>query len=638
MSGICGIVQWDGSLVRGEWIRGMQAEAAYRGPDGSWVELAGAAGVGYQSREITPESVGERQPVVHRASGVMVAVDARLDNREEMIGELGEQLRELGGSGDGSGVVSVTDAQLVLASYLRWGERCAERLLGDYAFSVWDARNAAVVLCRDAMGMRSLYYRDERERVIWATEVKQILAVPGVDAEINETAVATHLSGAHVPLGMSFYRGIEQVEPAHVVVVRQGKRSNRRYWEVDSGARVRYRDEREYGERFREIFVQAVEDRLRSVKPVGISLSGGMDSGSVASTVGWLYEHGESRRRPEFRAYSWAFEKLSQCDERAVSGIVAERYRIPVTDIAADDAWPLRDYPHHGPPRDTPFFGIFQVLLDHTVNAAARDGVGVLLSGDRGDLMVGGSVMDLPGLFAGRHWASLSREFAAFRDVAGLPAHRAAWSALVRPALARGANAVGIRARAKQRLWNPQLPPHVRSDFIRRAVDPAYLPYSLSSSAADRAARARHRYVFAELHMDGMVWSERTNAQAGVGFADAWSDRRIAEFVLSVPSHVVHRLSEPKRILRSAMDGIMPPDALAAARKVIPRPLYLYALRDGSRDTVVAHTRRMECDRYGWIDEKEFHRNVMRVLEGEIDQYDLWPALSLEMWMRRYFG
>ena len=408
------MVRWDGGGVEGGWVESMVEAVHVAGPGrGGAARGRGQVGLGYLAQHVTPESVREVQPLV--AGDVVVVADARIDNRTELGSWLGREVGEW------------TDVELILEAYRAWGVECAARLVGDFAFVVWDGARQRLFGARDALGMRSLVYRAEAGRTLFATEVKQILAVPGVPARIFEPAVGVYLSGPYMPPEWTFYEGIERLAPAHALVVEGGEKRVWRYWDVDPGHRIRYRREEEYAEHFLEVFREAVRARLRSVHPVGLLLSGGVDSGSVAAVAGSLLRSGEAEC-PEFRAYSFAFEELVECDERAVSGPLAEHWGIPVTDVPADDLWPLKDYPDHGPDRDDPYLFYYQPLLDACLDAARADGCALVLSGDRGDEVVGDWIYDETGLFLTGRWGTLRRELTAAhgggrRQSASFPAH-----------------------------------------------------------------------------------------------------------------------------------------------------------------------------------------------------------------------
>ncbi len=359
MSGICGLINLDGAPVEAGTLQKMAEAASHRGPDGIRYWRGGGAGLAHLALNLTPESHGEKQPLVGRRGDLVVVADARVDNRGELARALGRDLLA-----DGSSEEAPTDAQLILAAYRRWGEGCAGRIVGDFAFVVWDAKHRRLFAARDAMGMRALYYRAEpRRRVVFGTEAKQVLAAPGVPARIFEPAVGAHLAGPYGRPEWSFYEGISQLAPAHALSVDERGHRTWRYWDIDPERRIEYSTQEEYVEHFWEVFSEAVGCRLRTTKPVGILLSGGVDSGSIASTAGWLMRRNGKDLPPDFRAYSWAFDKLPECDERHISGGIAEHYGFPVTEVMAEEAWPLKGYPAHGPDRDEPFIGVYQPLL-----------------------------------------------------------------------------------------------------------------------------------------------------------------------------------------------------------------------------------------------------------------------------------
>ncbi|TVQ41330.1 MAG: asparagine synthetase B family protein, partial [Spirochaetaceae bacterium] len=534
-----------------------------------------------------------------------------------------------------------SDAELMLAVMLRHPDRGPERLLGDFACALWDGRNRRLRLARDAMGMRSLYYRVEPRRVLFATELKQILAADGVPRQLNEQAVAWHLAGMQTPPGIVFYQGIDEVRPAEEVVFdAHGRRSSRIFWRPDPAHRIRYRSEQDYAEQLRDLLLEAMRCRLRARSPVGVSLSGGMDSASLASAAGWLRERGEDL--PAMRAYSWAFHQLVQCDERENVYRVANRYAIPVTEIPAEQTWPLVDYPQHGPHEDDPFFGMYQAFIERVLSLAAADGVTVMFYGDRGDLMCGGDVADVTGMLLAARFGEARAELARLSQLTGLSRFAAVKRYLIRPLISQSMPRPLLSALRAARRGPDGLPsraaPHVRADFLRRAAaGPEYSPDSDSRHPLSAARRRRLLHVLSPLAMRVAAWSERTCAAFGIAYADPWSDRRIAEFVLAAPQHLLHRAVEPKRLARRAMQGIMPAQAIRSAAKIVPGPLYEGALREQAYRTVVDLLTDSRAARLGFIDQTALRARFEQFVRGEERIFDLWSTLTLETWLRRYW-
>ncbi len=639
MSGICGIVRLDRGPVSRDELERMAQRAVYRGPHGIEYYCRGSVGVACLSLDTTPDGTGACRPVVTEAGRVVLAADVRLDNRSECIAEAAMQ-RDLPEGLHAPGATP-RDAEVMLAVLARFEESGPARMLGDFAYALWDDRRRELRLARDAMGMRALYFRVEPTRVLFASELKQILAADGVPRKLNETAVAWHLAGMQTPPGNAFYQGIEDLRPGEEVTVgHDGQLRRRVFWEPNPAHRIRYRNEQDYREHMRELLVESVRCRLRARSPVGISLSGGMDSASVASVAGLLRERGENL--PALRAYCWAFSDLPECDERENSARVTNRYGITSSDIPAEETWPLIAYPDHGPHEDDPFFGMYQAFIERGLSMAQADGVSTMLYGDRGDLICGGDVNDLPGLLGAGRFADGHAELNAIAREAGRSRSAIVKRDLIRPIVLQSIPRPLLRslraANARAAGTSSGAAAHVRAGFLKQAGLPERSPVETQADYwRSPAQRRRYLHVFAPLVMRVATWTERTCAAFGIGFVSPWSDRRIAEFVLAIPQHILHRVGEPKRLLRRAMHGIMPAQAIAAAVKTNHAPLYDGALRERAYRTVTELLTDTHVGRLGFIDERALKGAFERFVHRKGPSVDIWPTLALEWWLRRYW-
>ena len=643
MSGICGIIHFDGTPVEKGELERMAMRAAYRGTGGMYYHCDGPVGVACLELDTTPDGSGACRPLIERDRRLLFAADARLDNRGECAAAIQR-----------AGADRATDAELMLGMLLLPGRKAPGRLIGDFAYALWDGRRDELRLARDPMGVRSLYYRVEPRRVLFATEVGQILAAGGVPRRLNERTVAWHLSGMQTPPGCVFYEGIEEVKPGEeVTIASSAAPHSRAFWRPDPERRLHYREEREYAEELRELLTEAVRCRLRTRTPAGISLSGGVDSSTVASVAGWL--HGREAGVPAMHAYSWVFTDLPECDESDNIYRVADHFGIPVTPIPAEETYPLVDEAANRPHEDDPFTSMFQPFMHRALSAAAREGVSVMCYGFRGDVMCGGNVNDVPGMLRAGHWRQARDELGALSRVMSLSPAATLRRYVVQPVLAdllpsrarvagrqalqrfRGARAGqvnhGLRTGPARRAAA-----HVRDDFLLQAGLPSLEPVLHAAKGWPRMA-ARHRYihVFSPLVMRGVMYAERVSAAHGIAIADPWSDRRIAEFILACPQHCVDSALEVKRLARRAVEGIMPPDAIRAASKVSPEPLYLEALRRQAHDTVIDLITDSRCADLGFIDEAMLRDRFARFVRGEAPSFDLWSTLCLELWLRRYW-
>src|SRR5271166_2728951 len=286
VSGIAGIVHLDGSPINACILQRMTDAIARRGPNRSGTWVNGSAGLGHRMLCTTPEALGERQPLCDERGQVCLVLDGRVDNREE----LGKALET-----KGARLRDRTDAEIVLKSYLYWGEDAPVRILGDFAFAIWDARHNALFCARDVFGIRPFNYYCGGDFVVIASELHQLFGDLRVKRIANEGMVAEYLSAQITHCEETLWEGILRLPAAHLMWVRSGSIAKRRYWDFDFAKEIRYKDDEAYAGHFLDLFREAIRCRLRSCGPIGSYLSGGLDSSSVCVVANELLHHQPGR-------------------------------------------------------------------------------------------------------------------------------------------------------------------------------------------------------------------------------------------------------------------------------------------------------------------------------------------------------
>lgn len=630
MINACGLVTFNGAAVSRHVTERMAAAAPHLvGVDGvsSWEGIGAAfshaTSAGYHD--------GTKQPVV--VDDVVCVADARIDNRAELRADLGLAL-----TADGH----MSDALLIALAYRRWGGECAARLLGDFAMVVWDTQRRCLFSARDAMGSRPLYYRAEPGRVLVATGAGQILAAPGVSREPDEAALIADIAGLYALPSMTPFRGIDQLAPGHALTADADGYRVRRYWDIDPDQRIRHRHAADYAEDLRELLAAAVRDRIGDSKTVGMFLSGGLDATSVASTAAEILRT-DRGSTDDLRAYSWAFDDLSDDDERRVSRIVSDAHGIAVTDVHGDDAWPLHSLTAHAPHLDDPFIWLYQPLVDRTLTAARQEDISVMLTTDRGDEMVGNWVYDDLGLLLAGRLPSIWADLRAFTEPRHLrprsyirqrlarPLLETAWPPHVWPSLRRG---VIDRGRVRVRRPPAWVPPNAARRVDLGDIMRSFAP---TTTIRDHARRERYASVF---HPDSLRIArlrQRTFARHGLTYADPWGDRRIAAFVCAIPQWRVQRHARPKLLTQEAMRGVVPEAARRSPSRASPVGLFRRAFNE--RETTTVH-RLLDDSRAasaGWLDAEALRASFDSYLRGEDQQHDFWHPLCVEMWLRRWW-
>ena len=251
-------------------------------------------GSGHRVRSVSPVSCGvsllsrERKanPVVDPLGNVLV-FDGRLDNRQDLLATV-----------DTAGITSeCPDSTLVLAAWRTWGHAFASRLQGDFALALFDSRRRRLVLARDPVGCRPLYYWTDGRTFLFASEIKAILTHGGVSREPNRDLLADFFLLERLPYdddGRTFFQDVQAVRPGYCVGVTSQGISEERFWDFDLRSQVRYARYADYAERLRELLIQAVKRRMRSIHPVAVAVSGGLDSSIVLCIADDLQRSGSA--------------------------------------------------------------------------------------------------------------------------------------------------------------------------------------------------------------------------------------------------------------------------------------------------------------------------------------------------------
>ena len=278
MSVIAGIVRFSGELIHAADLEpaAQRLAAPGLGEAAHWIE--GSAGLLVRQRFITHEDLAERQPWVGGAGRLVLVYDGRLDNRDEVASLLGISLK-----GD-----VVPDGRLLLAALERWGEAALPRLIGDFALALWDAQKRRLLLARDQLGSRTLYYHQGAGFVAFATTYRALLALPGVPKKVDELGIADFLIlNVQHPVE-TFYEGVRRVPGASIALFDGKGLQLTRYWNPEPKRMLRLSSDEEYVEAARELLERAVSCRLRAKDGIASTMSGGLDSSAVASTAARL--------------------------------------------------------------------------------------------------------------------------------------------------------------------------------------------------------------------------------------------------------------------------------------------------------------------------------------------------------------
>jgi asparagine synthase (glutamine-hydrolysing) len=613
MSGIVGLWDFQRRQVEPRQLRAMLERLNHRGPDGSDIWWREGVGLGHCALWTTPESLHEVMPLRDPDGQFVITADARIDNREELYLLLG-----LTGSEREKG-----DGYIILQSYLQWGSRCPEYLLGDFAFAIWDEPQQRLFCARDHMGIKPFYYSYKPGYgFAIASEIKSLLILPWVTEHLYEERIIDYLLGEFEDKEHTFYQDVYRLPPATsmLVNVQVGLRQAT-YWSLTPEQELHLPNDHDYVDAFRSLFQEAVTCRLRSTGPVGSHLSGGLDSSSVTCMAKKI------QPKPELHTFSNVFESVHECDERPyIQAVLQEGDYIPHF-VAADQLGPLSDSEYIYSFHDEAYYGPTHFLVWGLNRAVQQTGIRVVLDGFDGDTVLSHGTGWLHELAHRGEWEHFATEIL---DLAsGSQSQRRIFQTFGAPHLQKWAQKkdwASFSSHAQHiskllpvpivTLWlsygfKPLLPDLLKEKWLywrtgthsnywwnRQLFDAGRVT---NTHLAQRVEKARQkeelppkseRQHHAHTLTTGLIPSmmeliDLSAAACSIEARHPFFDRRLVEFCLALPPQQKLNQGWTRRILRRSMHGILPEKVRLRRSKSNMEPSFTYGLCQVNRKELV---------------------------------------------------
>ncbi|NET04898.1 MAG: lasso peptide isopeptide bond-forming cyclase [Symploca sp. SIO2B6] len=552
MSAIVGIYYFDGRSVEKESLGKMVDILAHRGSDGASIWNTGSVGLGHRMLWTTPESLLEKLPFVNQTGNLVITADARVDNRDQLIPALGLSNHP---------AEKITDSQIILAAYEKWGEQCLEKLIGDFAFVIWDGRKQQLFCARDPMGIKPFYYYRSKDVFVFASEIKAILCLPEVPRRLNELKVAYYLEMFCEDQEITFYQDIFRLPAANYLSIGCTKKIQlKSYWSLDTKREIRLKSNQEYAEAFREVFTEAVGCRLRSAFPVGSTLSGGLDSSSIACTARQILSNCGNQQLHTFSAIfpSLPKEELRFIDERHYMNAVKALGGFVPHDVQADQLNPLIDILWQD---EEPILAPNLYMHQGLYQCANQQGVRVFLDGIDGDSAVSHGWSYLTELTYTGRWQTLMQEVKAAARRCHLPRRLILKKYAFDPLVLEPVSYLGQWLRRITKTQEPSS--KLISKAFAQRVGLVEHSQGYLSSIPELALSSRQQHwlsLTTGLYPHVMEIADKTTARFSLEGRYPFFDRRVMEFCLALPSNQKFRQGWSRAILRFAMTDILPPE------------------------------------------------------------------------------
>ena len=638
MCGIAGLFDLDAPArdpAPATMAQRMADTLAHRGPDGSdaWQDAEAGIGLAHRRLAIVDLSPAGRQPMHSADSRFVITYNGEVYNFEDLRVEL---------TGLGHNFRSTSDTEVMLAGFMQWGvETTVARLIGMFAFAVFDRSERKLYLVRDRLGVKPLYWTIAKGTLLFGSELRALMQHPSFERDVDHEAIAALAAYSYIPAPATVFRNVFKLQPGEMLTASSSGVDATRYWRIEDVIRSRGQgayDLADARDALDALLRDSVRRRMVADVPVGAFLSGGIDSSLVVSLM-------QAQSTSRVRSFTIGFED-SAYDESHIARAVADHLQTEHTEIRLDERAALDLVPQIPDWFDEPFADSSQ-LPTFLVSRATRQHVTVALSGDGGDE-----------LFAGYPkyawleciWGSLGKLPHPVRNLAGgtlaaLP------EGLIRPLAARlldpaRAERIGEKARRLAGALRASGSDEAALALTRVGLDhPPVMNAAhgyriqpladLTRSLPDLISRMQVNDIAGYLPDDILTKVDRCSMAVSLEAREPLLDHRLVEFVWKLPEHVHHH-GGPKGLLRDVLARYVPPALTDRPKRGFSVPLSRW-LRGPLRVWASDLLAEQELQRHGLFDAKAVERLWRRHIAGvEDNATGLWNILMAQAWSQRW--
>ncbi|MBI3741889.1 MAG: asparagine synthase (glutamine-hydrolyzing) [Chloroflexi bacterium] len=621
MCGICGVLELSGQSVSAQMIAKMNETIRHRGPDGDGVWVEGPIGLGNRRLAIIDLSLSGHQPMSNETGDVIIVYNGELYNYQSLRIEL---------EAAGHCFHSRSDTETIVHAYEEWGTACLERFNGMFAFAIWDKSNQQLFLARDRFGVKPLYYYCDKEKFVFGSEIKAILAYPGIPRKICFPALNEYFTFQNGLTDLTLFDGIRLLPHGHSMTLKPaGHLVQRQYWDFPIGReRSPQSPEEDTAEELYHLFTQAVTRQLVSDVPIASYLSGGMDSGSITAVA--------RQHLGRLMTFTGGFDLSSASgmelgfDERANSEMLANRFKTEhyemvlhagdMENIMPELIWHLED------------LRVGQCYPNYYIARLAGKFVKVVLSGTGGDELFGG--------YPWRYYRGLNSHGAGdyYRN------YYEFWQRLVpdedKPALFNSAT-------------YQQISGHSTFDVFRNVFGQSNPVLKTSADFVDASL-----YFEAKTFLQGLlVVEDKISMAHSLETRVPFLDNDLVDFASRLPpqyklrdldriaqpvneneagKRLLYRTQDGKLILRRAMQRLIPPEVTERVKQGFSAPDASW-FRGESIDYVNGLLRNPSARIYEYLNPVYISQRLDEHTSGTRNQrLFIWSLLSFEWWLRKF--
>lgn len=630
MCGIVGVVSansLDNLIKSKDTLLPMRDILAHRGPDDTGLYLKDNVFLGHRRLSII-DIAGGKQPMTNEDASLIIAYNGEIYNFKELKGEL---------ESVGHKFKTHSDTEVVIHCYEEYGEECVNKFIGMFAFAIWDVKKQRLFLARDHFGIKPLYYAVVKNKIIFASELKSILLYPGMERKIDLKAMAQYFMFEYVPEPLTIFEGIYKLEPASSLTYYKGNVNTKKYWRIELNPLVDIR-EAEAKERLLMHLRRSVSRCMVSDVPVGVLLSGGIDSSTIFALMNEITPG-------NIRSFTIGFEEES-FDESDYARSLAKHFLSYHHEFRIRPHQLIEYIPNMVKALDEPF-GDSAIIITNFLHTMTSRHVKVVMGGEGGDELFAGYQHIIAHKFANFlkgvpktlvekalkplvnnlpvAYDYFSFEFKAKKFISGLsytPAERnQVWLGSYSPA-------------EQKKLFSGDLYEKVKGINVFEPI------YNVVGKTNMTDLLTQILMIDFNLYLPGdiLTLTDRASMATSLEVRVPFLDRELVEFVTNLPMRFKLGKFTSKYLLRKSMEGILP-NNITKRKKVglnIPASRWLKEeLRDFVRDTLSeSFIKKQNMFDYSYID---------KLLDGHLkglrdNRKQIWTLMMFVLWYKEYMG
>jgi asparagine synthase (glutamine-hydrolysing) len=617
MCGIAGVYNFKTDRpVSEESIKDMISVINYRGPDGEGVFKSGSVGLGHKRLTIIDTSERSNQPMTSQHGSQTICYNGEVYNYLELttyLQSVGIELR------------TSSDTEVLLELLRLEGPKALEKLNGMFAFAYWDESDQALMLVRDRVGIKPLYYQETDQGIVFASEIKSILALGDSSNKVNRSLIDGYMSLGYCTGNNTLFEGIKKVPPGHYIVVKNNKIELRQYWNMVFDKSIDLGEEY-YIKKAHDLFEDSVKLQLRSDVPLGVFLSGGIDSSAV---VAMMWKLGAK----DIKTFSVAWDYGNEFDETQYARKIAKQFNTDHTEYFMTHK-EFKDFlPEYIRHMDEPVTEAAAISL-YYLAMKTKEKVTVVLSGEGSDEVFGGygiyrsmqlveHYKKIPSIIhkvINPLMRSLGHSFSKYADLSETPLEQSY------------AGVSFYDSKQKHNLYSQSFKIEAAENDVFKTLAP-YYGYTMGQ---DLQSKMQYIDIKTWLVDDLLIKADRMSMAASLELRVPFLDHRFLELAANMPSQYRNKKNQSKYIIKKAMEPYLDDEILYRKKQGFPTPLAIMFqgdLKDFVSDIIdsdLAHSRE-------YFNPQEVKRLLTEHIEGIQDHHKiLWQLLVLELWFREF--